>query len=215
MGYDYNTSREFFFAQLMPAPMTNGSSYKEFWTRTTPVWSVADWWGNGGIMDSLVINTRAYAADWLSGAEWNSFVNSGRWGSLLIITKKDLEWKYGEKQAVEMIEYIDKKIIEQVGGPKEPPQREKPQRFYMRKNERLLGLATKALVLDGSVVIVCKYETFYGVDFDSWLRNGLKDIPCDIKVTGHNRWHGYPDEYLITFTGDFDEIAGGGPHPKH
>lgn len=48
--------------------------------------------------------------------------------------------------------------------------------------------------------VVNQYETFYGVSFDRWLREGIKDIPCDIKVLNYNHFPdcGYPWEYEIT-----------------
>lgn len=218
IGYDYNTSKEFFFVQLKPAPTSNESSYnsyKEYWSRTTPCRTVSDWWECDEIMNSYVVNIRGYSADWVTGAEWNNYVNSGRWGSLIIITKEDLEWKYGEKQGMDMINYIDGKILERVGEPKPLPQYDKPRRVYTRDSRRMLDIIRHNLVFDGSVVVVSKYYTSNGVVFDGWLRQGLKDIPCDIKVTDHNPVEGYPSEYLVTFTGDFDETVGGAPHPKH
>ena len=51
---------------------------------------------------------------------------------------------------------------------------------------------------EGKVEVVNQYETFYGVGFDRWFREQLKDIDCTIEVTGYNKWYGYPWEYIVT-----------------
>ena len=56
-------------------------------------------------------------------------------------------------------------------------------------------------LLSGKPVrVINEFETFYGCSFDRWLRNGIKDIPCDIKVISYNHFPdcGYPWEYEIT-----------------
>lgn len=42
-----------------------------------------------------------------------------------------------------------------------------------------------------------KYETFYGVGFDRWLREGLADLPCEFEVLTWCKWYNYPWSYLI------------------
>lgn len=69
--------------------------------------------------------------------------------------------------------------------------KESPEKLKEIREELLNGRPVKVVNL---------YETFYGVGFDRWLREGIKDIPCDIKVTCYNHFPdtGYPWEYVIT-----------------
>jgi len=71
-------------------------------------------------------------------------------------------------------------------------------KHYMRKENDKLELLRKDLQNGEQVKVFNEYETFYGADFDNWLREGIKDIPCDIKVTSWNHWYNYPWAYEIT-----------------
>ena len=56
----------------------------------------------------------------------------------------------------------------------------------------------RSTLLSGEPIeVVNEYETFYGVGFDRWLREGINDIPCEIKVTSYNQLEGYPWSYEI------------------
>lgn len=70
--------------------------------------------------------------------------------------------------------------------------------FCTREDEQTLQEIRKALLEDGAVEVHNEYETFYGVGFDRWLKNGLKDIPCEFDVLAYNPWEGYPWTYRIT-----------------
>lgn len=69
---------------------------------------------------------------------------------------------------------------------------------FMREEKDGLEATRKALLKDGVVKVVNEYETFYGVEFDGWLRKGLEDIDCTFEVTSYNHWEGYPWGYIIT-----------------
>lgn len=70
--------------------------------------------------------------------------------------------------------------------------------FYTKESEKVLGEIREALESDGIVKVHNAYETFYGVGFDRWLRNGLSDLDVEIEVTAWNGFgYGYPWIYVI------------------
>lgn len=71
-------------------------------------------------------------------------------------------------------------------------------RFFTKENEATLVKIREALIQDGCVEVHNEYETFYGVGFDKWLRDGIKDIPCKFEIITWNKWEGYPWTYFIT-----------------
>ena len=85
--------------------------------------------------------------------------------------------------------------------------------FYTKESEEMLKNIRLALINEGIAEVHNEYETFYGVGFDQWLKDGLKDLNPTYEVTSYNRWEGYPWTYIITI--DIDELAGGAPSPKH
>ena len=70
--------------------------------QTTPIRTIADW----------KKSDKQCPIDWLSGAPWKGQFDRGHLISMLVISKEDLELLYSPEQAVEMIQYIDKKIAE-------------------------------------------------------------------------------------------------------
>ena len=72
-------------------------------------------------------------------------------------------------------------------------------RFYTKENNKVLEEIRTELKNGRPVQVVNEWETFYGCSFDDWLRNGLSDINCDIKVLSFNHFPdcGYPWEYEI------------------
>jgi hypothetical protein len=50
--------------------------------------------------------------------------------------------------------------------------------FYTKEDNKTLEAIRAALLEDGAVDVHNEYETFYGVGFDKWLRNGLADLDC-------------------------------------
>ena len=84
--------------------------------------------------------------------------------------------------------------------------------FFTKENEETLKQIREALLTVGYAEVHNKYETFYGVSFDGWLRKGLEDLPCKYEVLTWNHWEGYPWTYFITV--DIDELAGGAPSPN-
>ena len=198
LGYDHHTCKHYFFVQCKHVGET---FHGEFWTRTTPIRTVGDWWGCDEIMDSFILNTRAFSNDWIGGARWDDNVLAGGLNSLLIVTKEELLKHYTEKQAESTIAWRDKHIEEEIGKMEiHKPVRDKsqPERIHMRENARLLRLACKYLTEDGTVDIWNAYETFYGVGFDRWLRESLKDRDCDIKVLDYDTYNDYPRGYRIS-----------------
>lgn len=71
-------------------------------------------------------------------------------------------------------------------------------KFSMKQEPRKLEMVREELKNGNAVEVNNEFETFYGAGFDRWLREGLKDIPCDYKVTSWNKWCGYPWCYIIT-----------------
>ena len=67
-------------------------------------------WEKSNLMDYYILNDKQCPIDWLSGAPWKVGFDNGRFISLLVISKEDLETLYSKEQAASMIEYIDKKI---------------------------------------------------------------------------------------------------------
>ena len=211
LGYDHHSTDQFFFVKAK-AIKSETSPSLELYYSTTPVNSVSDWWGCDGVMDAIVLNVRAFAPEVIS-VNWNDGVLSGRTKALLIISQKEFE---AVKNGMPTIEYLDKKIMEAIKdeiGKHAKPRKEGIDSVYCKEQPRMLALIRKILARDGAVKVVNQYETFYGVGFDRWLRNGLADIPCDIEVISVNPWEGYPWSYRITVK-DIDELAGGAPSPK-
>lgn len=70
--------------------------------------------------------------------------------------------------------------------------------IFTRKEQNNLDEIRKELLAGRPVHVVNEYETFYGSDFDSWLRKGIADIKVEINVTSMNKWYGYPWSYDLT-----------------
>jgi hypothetical protein len=71
--------------------------------------------------------------------------------------------------------------------------------FYTKEDNKTLEAIRAALLEDGAVDVHNEYETFYGVGFDKWLRNGLADLDCTFEVKSWNHFgYGYPWHYVIT-----------------
>ena len=71
-------------------------------------------------------------------------------------------------------------------------------KVFCKEEQNKLNEIREELLAGNPVEVNNEYETFYGVGFDRWLRKGIEDIPCDIKVTSYNKWEGYPWTYIIT-----------------
>lgn len=71
---------------------------------------------------------------------------------------------------------------------------------WCKESEKALKEIREELLAGRQVSVHNEYETFYGHGFDSWLRKGIADIPCEIKVTSYNHFAdcGYPWTYEIT-----------------
>ena len=71
--------------------------------------------------------------------------------------------------------------------------------IYCKESPEALEEIRKTLLAGEPVRVVNQYETFYGCMFDRWLREGIKDIDCDIEVLNYNHFPncGYPWEYEI------------------
>lgn len=69
--------------------------------------------------------------------------------------------------------------------------------YYTKENEETLAKVRESLQEVGYAEVHNEYETFYGVGFDRWLREGLKDLDLTIEVTLINHWEGYPWTYFI------------------
>ena len=85
--------------------------------------------------------------------------------------------------------------------------------FYTKENEEVLKQIREALLNTGYAEVHNQYETFYGVGFDRWLREGLADLEPTYEILMVNKWEGYPWIYLINV--DIDLLAGSAPHPKY
>jgi len=75
-------------------------------------------------------------------------------------------------------------------------------RVSCKENAEKLAEIREELLNGRPVEVHNQYETFYGHGFDSWLRKGIEDIACDIKVISYNHFAdcGYPWTYVITPT---------------
>lgn len=73
-------------------------------------------------------------------------------------------------------------------------------RISCKENAEKLAEIREELTNGRPVEVHNQYETFYGHGFDGWLRKGIADIACDIKVTSVNHFAdcGYPWAYVIT-----------------
>ena len=117
VGYDAKSTRKVFLVQAIPHTDKNG--HKEFHYRTSPIWCVWEWLDfaeeGSKTLESLVLNTSAYAHDWMSGVSWNRAVLEGRLQGILVVAPADLEWYYGKQQAGDIIDFIDREIqVEQI-----------------------------------------------------------------------------------------------------
>lgn len=71
-------------------------------------------------------------------------------------------------------------------------------KFIIKEDQKKLEEIREELLAGRSVEVNNEYETFYGVGFDKWLKDGIKDIPNTIEVKSWNKWEGYPWTYVIT-----------------
>lgn len=176
------------------------------WYRSTPVRNVSEWLESGSLDKYIVLNTEQPVTYWLSGVNWNGAIMNHRQMSLLVITEEELMKMYGKRQADGTIDFIDKKIKEDIENGKNPwlqPKVEKkddgkPVKFCSRESDVIAQLVRETLQKGKSVVWVCRYDTFYGVGWDSWAKKQLNDIDCTIEETGHNQYYDYADRLLIT-----------------
>ena len=81
--------------------------------QTTPIQTIEDW-NNANIMDYYILNDKQPPIEWLIGKGWINQYNKGELLSLLVISEEDLHLRYNKKQAKDIIEYIDKKIAEEL-----------------------------------------------------------------------------------------------------
>lgn len=86
----------------------NSPFYNEVY-QTTPIRQAHEW-QNSAVADFYILNDNQCPIDWLSGAKWKNSFDKGHLKSLLIISKEDLEKLHSEKQAAELINFIDKEL---------------------------------------------------------------------------------------------------------
>ena len=78
--------------------------------RTTPIRLVRDW-KNEELLGSIILNDRQMPIDWLSGAPWKTWTESGHMKCLLVISEDDLAQLYPDRQQCEEMErFIDWQI---------------------------------------------------------------------------------------------------------
>lgn len=194
LGYDHHSSEQFFFVRAKAFKEDKSDRY-ECWYKETPVRGIYEWWGCDSIMDAIVLNHEAYAPEQI-GIYWNAKVKNGGYKALLIISQEDYD-----KLHFASIEWIDKTIREavkdEIGKHATPRRAGQIESVHCKEEPRMMKLIRKFLIRDGKVKVHNNYETFYGVGFDRWLREGLADIPCEIEVLTYNKWEGYPWSYNI------------------
>lgn len=78
--------------------------------------------------------------------------------------------------------------------------------IYCKEHPDTLKEIREELLAGSSVEVNNQYETIYGVGFDQWLRENIKDIPCSIKVTSMSSQEGLPWTYLITPNSAFKQF---------
>lgn len=77
--------------------------------QTTPIRQAYEW-QNSPIMDYYILNHKQSPITWLSGASWVRQFENGSLLSLLVISEADLALLYSQKQATDIISYIDEVI---------------------------------------------------------------------------------------------------------
>lgn len=71
---------------------------------------------------------------------------------------------------------------------------------YGRQHAEVVEQIRAALIKDGEVTVVSEYETFYGMGFDKWIAEQVKDLNAVVEViaeyeTGYGR---IPEIMIVT-----------------
>lgn len=111
IGKTENSSDSLTFVISRAVKDDNTPYYHEEY-RTTPIRSIWEWC-ESDIMNYIVLNPTQPPIDWLTTG-WNNRYKRGDLMSMLVIPKEDLYLIYPQKQADELIIFIDKKIKESI-----------------------------------------------------------------------------------------------------
>lgn len=71
---------------------------------------------NKDILNYKILNNKQPVVSWLSGANWNPGIESGRYMSLLVMSEEELTKYYSKIQWESMERYIDAKIEEEISN---------------------------------------------------------------------------------------------------
>lgn len=96
-----------------------------YWVyHSSPCRNVREWYGldytdpkkrvRAKIFDYIVLNPQTYDISWLSGASWNNWIKHGHMKMMLVVSKEELLKQYSERQAEELVNFIDKVIKKQI-----------------------------------------------------------------------------------------------------
>lgn len=104
----FNENKQVTFIKAVARKDENTPFFHEEY-QTTPIRSIYEF-EKSPIMNCYVLNHKQPPIDWLSGSSCQHQFNKGDILSLLVISKEDMALLYNPKQAVEIIEFIEKEI---------------------------------------------------------------------------------------------------------
>ncbi len=105
---NYASNTDVTFIKAIAQKEENSRFYDEVY-QTTPIRQL-DEWKNSSIMNYHILNNKQHPIIWLSGANWENKFKRGDLISLLVISQEDMLKLYSEKQAADLIEFIEKEI---------------------------------------------------------------------------------------------------------
>lgn len=93
---------------------------KQFMYRSSPCRTAHEWFSfdcekkGNSVLDYNIMNTKQPVVSWMSGADWNPAINRNMQMSLLVVSDEELYKYYSKEQGSEMIEFIGKKIKQNI-----------------------------------------------------------------------------------------------------
>ena len=97
---------------------------------STPIHNIRDWFHQDRIdpkdrvrsraLDYIILNTEVHDLNWLSGANWNHDIDNHHQMMILVISREELEKYYSPKQAREIEQYIEEKILADIENGENP-----------------------------------------------------------------------------------------------
>ena len=111
-------------------PIAPNSNFSEFYYKTTPIRNIYSWYNRNRFnpderkraetLDYVILNNQVNQPNWLSGSNWNGLINTHHLMMILVVSRQELCKHYGEKQAREIEQFCEAKILDEIGQGKNP-----------------------------------------------------------------------------------------------